>query len=218
MILGSASSVAFTSLEVLGTIAFAISGAIAAGKSRMDWVGAMVLATVVAVGGGTIRDLVLGELPVSWVDEWWPLLVAPAVALVTILVANRWGVRMDDWTGVQLADALGLAVFTLVGVNVALGAKAALGVAAVIGVISGVGGGMMRDVLTDRTPTVLTSQIYAVAAGVGACIYLALLELGVSAFVALWLPVLVIFGLRVGSIWRGWSLPTFRLGTSDDEA
>jgi uncharacterized membrane protein YeiH len=217
MILGSASSVAFTSLQVFGTIAFAVSGAIAAGKSRMDWAGVVVLATVTAVGGGTIRDIVLGELPVWWVDEWWPLLVAPAVAVTTIVVADRWGARMDRWTAVEAADALGLAVYTLVGVDVALNDKVAIGVAAVIGVVAGVSGGMLRDVLTNRRPTALRSQLYVVAAAVGACIYIALLELGVTAWIAVWLPVLVIFGVRAASIWRGWALPKFRLGTSDKQ-
>lgn len=105
------------------------------------------------------------------------------------------------------ADAVGLAVFTVVGADAALEAGAPAGVAVVLGVVSGIAGGILRDVLVGDQPAVFTGQIYALAAAVGGVLYVALLRTEVDPTLALWAPIAVIFGLRMVALRRDWSVP-----------
>ncbi len=200
---------AFIILEVIGTIAFAVSGAMAASLAKMDWLGGVVLAIVVAIGGGTIRDLLIGQVPVSWIIHLWPVFVAFGTAVIVIAVL-RWRPHADlaNRNPIMLADAAGLSAFVILGANIALLAGYNAVVAVILGTISGAGGGVLRDVLTNRKPAVLVGQIYALAGIVGASLYVGLVYLGLPATLAVWLPVLSIFGLRVIAIRRNWSLPT----------
>lgn len=208
------SDVAFNALTVVGTAAFATSGGMAAGRNRMDWFGVVVLGVIVAIGGGTLRDLLLDE-KVSWVKEPWPVFVAAAAAVLTIPVARRWQASVDNWNTVLAADALGLAVFTILGVDTALRAGTDEATAVILGVITGIGGGIFRDVLINRKPAVLTGEIYATAAFAGALLYVALLQLAISPVAIIWVPVLVIFGLRAIALVRGWSLGKLDLSETD---
>jgi uncharacterized membrane protein YeiH len=198
-------------LELAGTIAFAVSGAMLAVRSRLDWLGAVVLAVVAAVGGGTIRDLLLGLTPVSWIAEPWPIFVAIATAAVVIASASRVGVMLESSKAVSVSDAAGLAVFAVTGTDIALAAGVSPVIAIMIGAISGTGGGVMRDVLVGRVPLVLSGEIYAVAALAGAAIYALLFELGLDTAFVWWIPILVTFGLRIVAMRRDWALPTLGL-------
>jgi uncharacterized membrane protein YeiH len=155
-------------VSIVGTIAFALSGVMAATKAEMDWLGGVVLAAVAAIGGGTVRDLLLGTTPVFWVEDEWPLIVALGTAVVAI-VALRVQPSVDPRrTALYVAsDAVGLGAFVVVGTSVALDAGTSYLIAAVMGVITGVGGGVLRDVLARRTPIVLVGEIYAIAGLVG---------------------------------------------------
>lgn len=197
-------------LQYLGTIAFAISGALVAGNKRMDLAGVVVLGSIVAVGGGTLRDLLLQQ-PVFWVADPTFAVVGAVAALVTIPLFNRGVVKtLQDYRLVDLFDAAGLALFVITGTNVALSAGADNLSSAIIGTISGVGGGIIRDVLAGEIPSVLKSgYLYATAAFAGALLYVLLLELSISPLVALWLPVLAIFSLRMLSLHYGWGVPKF---------
>ena len=200
------SDLAFNVLTVIGTAAFAVSGGMAAGRNRMDWFGVMVLGVIVAIGGGTLRDLLLAE-KVSWVKEPWPVFVALAAAALTIPIAKRWSAAVDSWNTVLAADALGLAVFTILGSDIALQAGTSEVTAVILGVITGIFGGIFRDVLIGQKPVVLTGEIYATAAFAGAVLYVLLLQTSISPVAALWIPILVIFGLRAVALARGWSMP-----------
>ncbi|MBJ7519904.1 MAG: TRIC cation channel family protein [Solirubrobacteraceae bacterium] len=193
-------------LEVAGTIAFAVSGAMAATRHQLDWFGVVVLGVIVAVGGGTIRALLLGD-PAGWIEEWWPVAVAAASAAAVIPLSRWVGTEFDSWNSVLSADAVGLAVFTVVGADAALEAGAPAGVAVVLGVVSGIAGGILRDVLVGDQPAVFTGQIYALAAAVGGMLYVALLRTEVDPTLALWAPIAVIFGLRMVALRRDWSVP-----------
>lgn len=198
-----------TVLEYLGTVAFAISGAVAAGRKRMDVVGAIVLACMVAVGGGTLRDVML-DVPVFWIASPSYLLVAAVTGLVVALLA-RWHPpdRLDRYRIVQITDAAGLAVFVVVGTGIALDAGAHPVVAAVMGIVTGVGGGVIRDMLANDVPDVLRNgQFYATAALAGAASYALLLWLDVPRTVAFWVPIVVILAIRLGSLKFGWGVPT----------
>jgi uncharacterized membrane protein YeiH len=100
-------------------VAWAVSGAMAAARHRLDWFGVVVLGVIVAVGGCTVRDLLL-DLPVSWIEKPWPVFLAAGVALLTIPPARRWATAVDKWQMVLAADALGLGLFTVLGCDTAL--------------------------------------------------------------------------------------------------
>jgi uncharacterized membrane protein YeiH len=154
---------------ILGTVAWAVSGAMAAARHRLDWFGVVVLGVIVAVGGGTVRDLLLG-LEVSWIQRPWPVFLAAGVALLTIPPARRWATAVDQWQIVLAADALGLGLFTVLGCDTALHAGTSSVVAVILGVMGGISGGVIRDLLLTRTPVVLTGEIYALAAIAGAVV------------------------------------------------
>lgn len=194
-------------LDIVGTVAFAVSGAAVAWRTGMDWLGVIVLAVVAAVGGGTLRDLVL-DLPVSWVERPWPVLLAIIVAVVVIADAHWHPHRVPDSHNLVLvADAAGLASFTAAGTVISLQAGTPGLVAVILGVITGTGGGILRDVLARVTPLVLIGQVYALASVAGATA-LVLLELGgVGTVVAQWACVAIVFGVRLLAIRYSWSLP-----------
>lgn len=198
----------FVAIEVIGTIAFAVSGAMAAGRARMDWLGAIVLAIVVAIGGGTLRDLLVGELPVSWLEHYWPVLVATATAVLVIIILRlRPDTDPENWTSVTVADALGLSTFVILGTEVGLQYDLAPFLAVILGVITGVGGGVIRDLLTGNRPMVLVGQVYAVAGLIGGALFAAMIEAGANVQVAVWLSIAAVFGVRMVAVYRDWHLP-----------
>lgn len=210
--IASTSQEVLTFLQVIGTVAFAISGALAAARRKMDFFGVIVLGVIVAVGGGSTRDMLLGATPVFWVASPWYIVVAATTALAAIPLA-RLSLVTETSHVVLIADAAGLAVFVVSGTNTALqfvesGSDFASAFAAVIlGVVTGIVGGMLRDILANRIPTVLVGGFYATAALIGATVYVLLLRTSLDPLLMVWIPVLLIFGLRMVAIWRKWSIP-----------
>lgn len=203
------SSAPFVALEVIGTIGFAVSGVMAAARARMDWLGAVVLALAVAIGGGTLRDILLGQLPVGWLERSWPVLVAIGTAVVMLVALRVWPrAHLDASVPILVADAAGLSAFVVLGTQLGLQADLAPFLAVMLGVLTGVGGGVIRDLLTGRKPVVLVGQIYAVA-GIAGGAWFALLEVnGVDTQISVWTSVALIFGIRMVAIQRDWHLPS----------
>jgi len=200
----------FFVLELLGTVAFAISGGTVAVRAGMDWLGVVVLAAVTAVGGGTIRDLLIGTTPVRWVDDPWPIVAALATAAVIIALAHRRpGSMPETRRAVLLADAAGLAAFTVTGTLICLEAGVPGWVSGVLGVVTGAGGGVVRDVLARERPMVLVSEIYAVAALAGAATAVILTKQAVEPVVVRWVSVAVVLVIRLVAVRRQWMLPRF---------
>jgi uncharacterized membrane protein YeiH len=200
-------------VSVVGTIAFALSGVMAAAEAEMDWLGAVVLAAVAAIGGGTVRDLLLGETPVFWVDDRWPLLAALGTAAVALVMLRlRPSIDPRRTTLYVATDAIGLGAFVVVGTSVALDAGTSYFIAAVMGVITGVGGGVLRDVLARRTPIVLVGEIYAVAGLLGAVAQLGLREAGAGTSLQIWLSLLIIVAVRAVAVRLGLHLPRIKRG------
>ena len=199
----------YLALQLIGTVAFAVSGAAVAVRAGMDWLGVAVLAAVTAVGGGTLRDLLLGRAPVGWVQDPWPVWVALGTAVVVIAEAY-WHRRQapDSLRLVLVADAAGLAVFTVTGTELALAAGTSGPVAVLLGVITGTGGGVARDVLARQRPLVLAGQIYALSAVAGATVLVALTQAHFQAEAARWAAVAVTLLLRLLAIRYSWSLPS----------
>ncbi|NNU26828.1 TRIC cation channel family protein [Isoptericola sediminis] len=198
-------------LEYLGTVAFAISGAFAAGRKRMDLVGVVVLGSAVAIGGGTLRDLLIGRTPVFWVTEPTFLLVGVVASLLVVpLARTRTLDLLRRLQIIEISDAAGMALFVVIGTNVALSAGANEVSAAVVGVMAGVGGGVIRDVLANEVPEVLSNaQFYATAALLGAAVQLGLRQLGADPAVVFWVPLVLILTVRLLAVRLGWGMPTF---------
>ncbi|SKB09142.1 trimeric intracellular cation channel family protein [Aeromicrobium choanae] len=200
----------FAAAEVIGIVAFAVSGGYAAVRAGMDWLGVVVLAVVVAVGGGTLRDLMLGIEPVWWVSAPGMLVVAAATSLVVIAVAARHPQsKVDSWRIVLYADAVGLAAFTVTGASIALAEGVRPWVAVVFGVITGTGGGVIRDVLVRRKPQVLVGEIYALASIAGAALYVILRETTVPDGAAGLSAGALVLVIRAGAMRWHWHLPRF---------
>ncbi|ERL51692.1 trimeric intracellular cation channel family protein [Halomonas huangheensis] len=202
-------------LDMAGTVVFALSGVLLACRSRMDPIGMLVLAAATAVGGGTMRDLVLGVQPVFWVTDTLYLWVVLATVLAC-LVGYRYIHRLNR-IFLPIADAFGLALFVVIGANKALLLGFSGVVAVLMGLFTGVAGGMIRDVLARRVPLVLRSEIYATAAIAGGIVYVVCDKLGVAPL-GLVLSLLTTLGLRLAAIrWR-LSLPVFVWAMLDTHA
>ena len=193
-------------MDLFGVAVFAVSGSLAAGRKHMDLFGVAVLATVTALGGGTLRDLVLGDLPVFWVLAPVYLLVAVTTGILTFFL-----VRFRDLPGklLSVADAFGLAVFTVVGTQKALALNAPPGVALVMGVMTAVAGGMLRDVLSGESPLILSREIYATASLCGAIVYVASVLAIQHQGVAVVASLAATLGLRLSAIRWELGLPHF---------
>jgi uncharacterized membrane protein YeiH len=195
-------------LDLLGVAVFAASGALLAGRKRLDLFGVAVIALVTAVGGGTLRDLLLGATPVFWVRH--PIYVL--VALLTVIAVLLGGDRLGPRRGALLvADACGLALFSVLGAREALRADVSPAIAVAMGVMTGVAGGLMRDVLCGEIPLILRQEVYATAALTAAGVFVGLSALGVGGEVPLWLGILAGLTLRLAAIRWGFSLPIFSL-------
>lgn len=194
-------------LDMAGVMVFALSGVILACRSRMDPFGMLVLAAVTGIGGGTLRDLVLGVRPVFWVTDptyLWVILTTVAVSLVGFHYIHRLSRGF-----LPVADAFGLALFTVIGTHKALLLGTSGVVAVLMGMMTGVAGGMIRDVLAQRVPMVLREEVYATAAMAGGIAYVALNGLGAPLTVTIATALIVTLGLRLAAIYWHLALPVF---------
>lgn len=191
-----------------GTVAFAISGALAASRKRMDIFGFCVLALMPAVGGGTLRDVILDRHPVFWIADTRYVAVALLSAVAVFFTAYEPGSRQRllIWT-----DAMGLALFAAMGTEITLDAGGGPLVAVMLGVATAVTGGMIRDIICNEIPLVLTKEIYATAAFVTGVVYVAAAELGVVRGIALVVATIAGFTVRALAIRYSWSLPPPRV-------
>ena len=194
----------FTTLDLAGTFAFAISGAVAARDRGLDWFGVVAIAFTVACGGGVLRDLCIGAVPPAGLTDWRYLAVAIAAALMT-MAANALVVRLAH--PVILFDSIGLGLFAVTGAQKAMIFGHNAEVAVLLGVVTAVGGGVMRDVLLNRVPVILQREIYASAALVGASIEVAGERLGWLSSGRTWVALGACFALRYLSLRYKWNLP-----------
>jgi uncharacterized membrane protein YeiH len=190
--------------DVIGVAAFAASGALAAGRKSMDVTGFALLAIVTGVGGGTLRDLLLGVTPVGWVVNPAPVLICVAIAALTFLAYAPLKALMRPLLWI---DALGLAVFAATGTLAALKAGASPVIACAMGVVTATFGGILRDVLSAEVPLILKREIYVTAALLGAAVTAIAAWLGFGGGAAVAAGAVPAFFLRAAAILRGWSLP-----------
>ncbi len=206
-------------LDLIGVAVFAVSGALAAGRKRLDLLGVIVLALVTAIGGGTIRDLLLDRHPIFWLADASYLLVIGAAALLTVVLV-RWRppARGGENVALLVADALGLALFSVTGAQIAerAGLPALAGI--VLGTVTGAAGGAVRDILVNEVPFVLRrGSLYASAAIAGTGAYFALVALDVARAPATIAGMAIVAAVRMAAIWWRLQLPVFHVGYEEPQ-
>jgi uncharacterized membrane protein YeiH len=193
-------------LEMLGTAAFAISGALAASRKNMDIFGFSVLALMPAIGGGTIRDLVIGRTPVFWIEDSRYVTVAIISAIIVFFAPYKVGSRRRVLIWM---DAMGLALFAALGTKISLAHGTGPVVAVMLGVTTAVTGGMIRDMICAEVPLILSNEIYATAAFVAGGAFVLAESFSMPPGPALAMAVLAGFTVRALGIIYNWSLPSF---------
>ncbi|ENJ2048160.1 TRIC cation channel family protein [Vibrio parahaemolyticus] len=196
-------------IDLFGTAIFAVSGVLLAGRLKMDPFGVIVLGSVTAIGGGTIRDMALGATPVFWITDTTYLWVIFITCLLTMILVRK--PKRLAWWVLPVCDAIGLAVFVGIGVEKAIAYNASGMVAVIMGVITGCGGGIIRDVLAREVPMVLRSEVYATACIIGGIFHTMAVSMGYDHSTALLAGVISTLVIRLGAIRWHLSLPTFAI-------
>ena len=206
-------------LNILGTAAFSISGALSAIRKQMDLLGVVMLGFLVGLGGGTIRSLCLGMTPVFWLTDDNYLWATLLPALLTFLIV--WFFRLKNFKEERLSkkmrnslrhlflvvDAFGLGLFSIVGTEAALALHIPAIGAIFMGMTTAIGGGIIRDILCNEVPLVLQREIYATAGMIGACAYILMLPYLGKTGLNIGISVVLIIAIRMISVYRNWNTP-----------
>lgn len=190
-------------IEVIGTIAAAISGMRLAATKHFDWFGAYTVGLVTAIGGGTLRDVLL-DIPVFWMQTWWYLAVT-ALSLIVVIVFKSFLVSRERM--LFIFDSIGLALFCVIGIQKSLAIGYPMWVATVMGVITGAFGGVMRDILINEEPLIFRKDIYATACLIGALSYWIMMVAGAGPMAQQITCMLVIILIRILTLRFNLSLP-----------
>src|SRR5437667_9094447 len=191
-------------LNLMGTFAFGLSGGILAVRKQMDLFGVLVLSVATGLGGGIMRDIVLGHIPPATLSDWRYLAAAGLAGLLVFLWFSK---VVHHGKFLTTFDAIGLSIFTVTGTTIALNGGLSPAPAALLGMLTGVGGGVLRDVLAAEVPLVFRSEIYAVASMLGAIIIIVAGQIGFSGLPVEVVAAIGIFSLRMVSVRRGWRIP-----------
>ncbi len=203
-------------LELIGAAAFAVSGAMVAIEKKADIFGVLFLAVTTALGGGVIRDVLIGRIPPVMFVSYWYLLISVVAALAVFIDAylrsEKYKLHLDKLDSVNnVFDAIGLAVFTVSGMNAAMPVSDNVILVLFVGMCTGVGGGMLRDVMTNTMPKVLRKRVYAVASLIGGGLYYVMHVLDINQLLSVGCGMLVIFALRLFATIYKWNLPSVKL-------
>jgi len=204
-------------IEMIGALACAISGIRLAALKRFDWFGAYIVGLVTALGGGTLRDAILCQ-PAFWVADFRFFIayfVITLLGLMAVVVFRERLVRRERM--LLIFDAVGLAMFTVIGIEKALARECAMGVAICMGMLTGAFGGVLRDVLLNRVPLIFRKDIYAMASLLGGIVYWLLLTCGASAEICAIGCLLIIVTIRMLAVKYGWQLPILTSNEQETE-
>jgi uncharacterized membrane protein YeiH len=194
-----------TALELVAVFVAALSGALAAVRKKFDLFGVLVLAWVCGLGGGILRDVLIGDTPPVGIAQW-PLVTAAVAAGLATVVLHPGLTRLRR--SVVVLDAAALALFVVQGTNKSLELGAGLLASAVVGVLTGIGGGVLRDMLVGEVPLIFADrQLYAIPAIIGAVTVVVLWEIDLWAWWSAALVGMFVLGFRLLSLWRGWLVP-----------
>lgn len=194
-------------LDWFGIVVFATTGALVASRKQMDIVGFVLLGTATGIGGGTIRDMLLGALPVFWVTEPAYLVTCMVVSGATFLLAH---IPQSRYMLLLWFDAIGMALFAVTGAEKALLAGVAPVVAVAMGVITATFGGIIRDILGGESPVILRREIYATAALAGAALFVGMSAFGLAREIGLASGFFFAAAIRCAALRWNWSLPRYR--------
>jgi uncharacterized membrane protein YeiH len=200
----------FLVLDLIGTFVFALSGAIAGVRQRLDLFGVLVLSFTAASAGGIIRDVLIGSVPPTAIGDWRYLTASMLAGLLTFIWFPRYLQSSRVHHLILIFDAAGLGLFAVVGTQKALEFGLSPVMAPLLGMVSGIGGGMLRDVLVAEIPNVLRSDLYAVAALAGAVVVVIGAQLGMLPSATAIAGAAICFCLRLLAIRHGWQLPKAR--------
>lgn len=193
-----------TFLDILGTIAFAISGVLTAMNKRMDAFGILIIALITSIGGGTLRDLLIGKTPVTWMQDQ----VFPMVIFITAVFAVLFRSKLKYFRrSLFLFDTIGIGLYTITGVQVSLAFGLDPLICVILGTVSACFGGVLRDILCNEIPIIFHKEIYATACIVGAIAYLTLVRFEVQQTIAMILSGSVIILIRILAVVFKWKLP-----------
>ena len=193
--------------DLFGTLVFAISGVLTALDKKFDLVGSIVIGLITAVGGGSLRDLLIGSTPVGWMkDEYY--LIAILLGVLLSYTLKPWIIRLKR--SMFLFDTLGIGVFTILGLQKTLDTGLSIPVALLMGVVSAVFGGVIRDVLCNEVPLIFRRQIYASACLAGGLVYVLGLQASLPALWISLLSIAIVVGIRYLSVRYNWSLTILR--------
>ncbi|MCF0039488.1 trimeric intracellular cation channel family protein [Dyadobacter fanqingshengii] len=194
-------------LEIIGTFAFAISGALAVkDQKHQDWFGASFTAFISSIGGGTLRDILIDSYPLVWISDITIIYAIMAGILVTFIF-YKFLLKLRKT--LFLFDTFGIALFTIVGTEKALHLGIRPEIAVIMGVFTATMGGVIRDMMTNEIPIIYRKEVYATACFAGACSYLLLDKIGAGRNVAFITASLVIIAIRILAVKFGWSVPRF---------
>jgi uncharacterized membrane protein YeiH len=193
----------YTIIEVLGTITFTISGAFSAMQKRLDMFGVMVIGFITAIGGGTIRDVLIGYTPVSWMRDFNAPLIILGTGIATILFKRY---IKSFKTMLFLFDAIGLGLFTIIGLQKGINTGLNPGVCIALGTITGCFGGVLRDILLTNIPLIFRKEIYATACIIGGSAYFMMIGF-INADIAKTIAVLLICSIRIVAVRFNLKLP-----------
>ena len=205
-------------LEIIGTVAFAVSGAFVAIKARLDLFGVLFIGCITAVGGGIMRDILIGQTPPVIFSKLYILIIAACSALIVFVISYIYNQKFDELEKKtehvnNFFDAIGVAAFSVMGTETAFvqGLSSNVFLAITLGVLTGVGGGVLRDILTSTTPYIFKKHVYAVASLLGASAYYILRVILDGTLIASAVGMLLILAVRMLATKYRWSLPKVHL-------
>lgn len=201
-------------LEIIGTISFAVSGALVGVRARLDIFGVVFVGVITAFGGGIMRDLLLGRIPPAVFGNTYMIALALVSSIVVFIISYINGYKFNELNEKierinNVFDAIGLAAFSTIGTEIALSAGYSenLVFSVTLGMLTGIGGGIMRDIMTDTTPFVFKKHVYAVASLIGSLIYYRLRQGNNNIIVVSVFAMVIIFCIRMLATEYRWSLP-----------
>src|SRR5690554_856309 len=193
-------------LDLIGSFAFACSGALMAINKKMDPVGVIIIAFVTAIGGGTLRDVMIGNFPVNWIQNSTLITVIFAASVFSMLAKNFLE-RLP--TTLLIFDAIGLGIFTIYGIEYGLSVHLGIGVCIALGTITACFGGVIRDTLLNNVPLIFHKEIYATTCVLGGLLYFLLRKTGLDLDFVRYACILFIILLRIIVVYKHWSIPKF---------
>jgi len=202
----------FNILEILGTAAFAISGALSAMNRKLDIFGIFIIAFVTGIGGGTVRDILIGNTPVTWMDNIIYLYLIGIVSILTIIFRKKINYLK---TSLFLFDTIGLGIFTIIGVETGIQNNLNPIISIALGVMTGTFGGVIRDILCNEIPVIFRKEIYATACLIGGLVFIILHELGVEREIIYIVTSLIVISIRLVVVKFKISLPSFYLSSEE---